>query len=202
MDKRTARRTQKVARRKAKRKAAHSTLPATAGALRVPEAAPVLQCLVASNLFDMGIGHVVVAREVALGQVAAAMFLLDVFCLGVKDVFYGTFSPGGYRERVELLLRDVSVGHLPAPDARVLVEGAVAYAEVLGIPPHDEYRVAQRIFGGIHRAIDHPGYAYGKDGKPLYVAGPNDTPAKSRRILRALEESCGPGGYDYILTEY
>ncbi|MBI2918330.1 MAG: hypothetical protein HYY01_10085 [Chloroflexi bacterium] len=83
MDKKAVRRMQKAAaRRKATHRASQAT-PAASSTLRVLESAPVLDCMVPSNLFDVGLGHVVVAREVAPGKIALAAFLLDVFCLGV-----------------------------------------------------------------------------------------------------------------------
>lgn len=37
-----------------------------------------------SDLFQTGIGHVVISRYKADGRVEAGFFLVDVFCLGVK----------------------------------------------------------------------------------------------------------------------
>ena len=39
------------------------------------------------------------------------------------------------------------------------------------------------------------------EGKPFYVSGPHDTPPQIKSILNTLEKKCGPGRYDYILSE-
>ena len=40
------------------------------------------------NLFELGIGTVVIIRYKSGGRVEAGVFLLDVFCLGVKKAFF------------------------------------------------------------------------------------------------------------------
>jgi DDE superfamily endonuclease len=54
-----------------------------AGAAR----APVRTCVMAEGLFADGIGWVVLARTLPSGQVGASFFLVDVWCLGVKDAW-------------------------------------------------------------------------------------------------------------------
>lgn len=67
--------------------------------------------------------------------------------------------------------------------------------------PHKDYRVAKEIFGEINlfgdvNEKDCPSeYSFGKDGKPLYVARPSDTPQRYRRVVDTLMAKCGPGGF-------
>ena len=42
-------------------------------------------------------------------------------------------------------------------------------------------------------------FTFGKDGKPYYVCGPNDTPEFQRRVLQKLEKNCGPDGYHWLI---
>lgn len=198
MGKPSKRRAQKaVERRKAKRKAGHSNLLRPEFPM-IPPAAPTYECLVPRNLFDLGIGQVVIARELSIGQIAVVIFLLDVYCLGAKDIMFGVFSTSEYREKTRFST-DGSFEPIAAQAARNLVEGAVEYAQRLGLAPHPDYRVANRIFAGINPTSSDRQFSYGKDGKPFYVSGPRDTPAKSRRIVAALNRACGPGGFDYLV---
>ena len=41
--------------------------------------------------------------------------------------------------------------------------------------------MAKLILGGIDSGACTEEYEYGKDGKPLFLAGPHDSPAKLRR---------------------
>lgn len=78
---------------------------------------------------------------------------------------------------------------------RKLVEGAVAYARDLGFPPHADYARAAQLFGSIEAAGCPVRYTYGQNGKPLYISGPNDTPAQRRRIASMLNRRLGADGF-------
>ena len=39
-----------------------------------------------ANLWKAGIGHVLLSRQLGSGEVAFAVFLVDMYCFGVKDV--------------------------------------------------------------------------------------------------------------------
>jgi len=41
-----------------------------------------------AGLFEIGIGHLVVGRTLPSGLLGCGFFLVDPFCLGVKEVIY------------------------------------------------------------------------------------------------------------------
>src|SRR6202011_808535 len=88
---------------------------------------------------------------------------------------------------------------MPPAAVRKLVEGAVEYARALGLPPHPDYHKAKLIFGTIDPGESKEEFEFGKDGKPFFMAGPNDTPERCRRILKTLEQSCGLDGFHYMI---
>ena len=51
-------------------------------------AAPIQQCLLQDNVLEGGLGMLLVARGVTTHQFALASFLLDLYCLGIKDVMF------------------------------------------------------------------------------------------------------------------
>jgi hypothetical protein len=51
-----------------------------------------LEAFRSAKLFDSGCGYLVVSRFKADGRVEAGFFLLDVFCLGVKDAGLHCFN--------------------------------------------------------------------------------------------------------------
>ncbi len=199
MGKPSKRRTQKAAlRRQAKAKMARSNLPRVR-LPAVPPEAPVYECLMPRDLDEFGIGNIVIARELPSGEIAVIVFLVDVFCLGVKDIALGVFGLSEYHEKIRRFTAGASFATVSPATVRALVEGAVAYAHGFGLPPHQDYALACRIFAGIDPGVVDRAFSYGKDGKPFYVSGPRDTPGKSRRVLAALERACGPGGFDYLV---
>src|SRR5713226_3899695 len=48
--------------------------------------APIQHCFLTESVFDVGMGTLVLARGATLHHFALSMFLIDVVCLGIKDV--------------------------------------------------------------------------------------------------------------------
>src|SRR5215467_8568659 len=201
-------RQQKLAKKAAKRKAVVATKKSLgeAGGLVshtrqiMPNAStPIHECLIPDNLFELGIGNVIVSRKLPNGFIGAAFFLVDVFCLGIKDVFYDVLSPVEYDYRVSDLQQETFRAIDPTC-ARKLVEGAEAYARDLGFPPHADYPRARQIFGDLDATACATHYVFGRDGKPFCMSGPYDTPAKCRRIIDTLTRRCGPEGFHFVMA--
>jgi hypothetical protein len=152
-------------------------------------------------MFDVGIGNVLISRRREDGLIAASVFLVDLFCLGVKNAIFHLMPPLRYEVTLLGLELTGELMEIPPECARKLVEGAVAYAEDLGFSPHPDYRIAQQIFGDIDKRECETSFEFGNDGKPLYISGPNETPGDIQRILNQLERRCGPGGFEYEIME-
>ncbi len=194
------RRQKKLAKKAAERKARlaqrSSITHRDSGALAARS--PIGDCLVSTSLFEEGIGHVVLTRALPGGDLAVAGFLVDTYCLGVKNALYRGFSSTEfelYRRQIEQL---TPLESIHPSCLRKLVEGAVRYARDLGFLPHSDYARAARLFGDIDAAACPVRYSYGKDGKPFYINGPNETPAQSRRILETLARKLGPDGFHHL----
>jgi hypothetical protein len=160
------------------------------------------EALRSANLFDSGCGYLVASRFRADGRVEAGFFLLDLFCLGVKDAGLGDFhSIADYQESlIDRVFPDGNSVRMTPESARKLTEDAIGYARGLGFSPGADYKKASRVFGGITTANCDEQFVFGQNDKPLYIQGPSDSPARVEKILRALEARCGEGGYHYIVV--
>lgn len=78
-----------------------------------------------------------------------------------------------------------------------LLHDAVAYAGSFGLAPSEGFTEAEAIFGDTPLATET--FPFGKDGKPFYVSGPNNSPTRIRQILDTLVKRVGEGGFDYIV---
>lgn len=198
-------RQKKLERRKAKQKAerrevARSQSRGLASRLEEASTAPILHCCVTATTWRVGVGNVLVSRQLPIGQVAFAVFLVDVYCLGVKNAMMNILPRVHYDRQVYgKLARQSSWTPIKPECAHKLVEGAVRYALDLGLPPHADYRTARLIFGDIAAEACTEEYVFGKDGKPFFIAGPHDNSAKCQQILAALQHHCGPDGYHYLI---
>jgi hypothetical protein len=183
----------------------HGTTASEAGRLapQIASAAssPFHEALVPKKLFELGIGHLVFSRLLPDGRIAMAAFLLDTFCLGVKDAFVAIVTKTEYAMHRSKWSAAESLQAMDPACFRKLVEGGVAYAQDLGFSPHADYAVARQIFGDVDSTGCSTRFEYGQDGKPFYVSGPHETDEQVQTIVEQLERRVGSGNFDYLVPE-
>jgi hypothetical protein len=143
-----------------------------------------------------GLATVVVARRHRWDKISACTYLVDVYCLGVKN----TIGPRVVSDHdLGEFVRDCFSGYdstgLPAPVelAQHLVLGAVEYARQLGFEPHPDFAPARGHLGD--PAAANP-IRFGHNGKPMFIQGPYDD---ARRITRTLDRTIGNGNYHFTV---
>jgi hypothetical protein len=144
-----------------------------------------------------GLVGVLLAREAGRDRVSVCAWLVDVYCLGVKndlgpDVVYRSALPGIVHDFFAIF-RERPVA-APLELAQHLVLGAVEYARSLGFEPAAEADFADTR-GHLGSWEGPSAICFGRHGKPFYVSGPHDHPA---RVLGQLERSVGRGNFDYM----
>ena len=135
------RRQKQLARKRQKRKektakASLGELWSIAREITLAANAPIHDCLVPANLFEEGIGNLVFSRSLPDGRIVLGMFLVDVFCLGVKNAFYAIVARDEYARRLSTFPGVESFKRVHPAYFRKLVEGAVAYALYLAKLSH------------------------------------------------------------------
>ena len=151
-----------------------------------------------ATLFEIGMSHVAIARFKNDGRVEIGVFLVDVFCLGVKNAFFLQGDEETLKE-VRGKMTD-SCGPLEEHSGawgRKLVEGAVHYAMRLGFAPHRDYKKAARVLGGIDPQDCPETFTFGQGGKPHYIAGPNESEFGRDLIIHLLTKKLGRGGFNF-----
>jgi hypothetical protein len=129
-------------------------------------------------------------------RVTACGFLVDVYCLGVKNavgpVPMGSGAVEEFSGKFFSAFDDLPVS-VPLELAQAVVHGGVAYARGLGFEPHPDFDAVVPYLGT--PAGPSP-IRFGRDGKPFYVSGPYDKP---RAVVETLEATVGAGNYDYMV---
>ncbi len=164
-------------------------------------AAEFLPCAMTADMEAHGMASVAVARQFESGLCVVAVFLVDILCLGIKDVIFEVTSRLGYEEILEGIGRAGAVEQLPPEDAKKLCLRAAAYAGNFGLKPHSDFAKAMGIFLGVDELKSEREFSFGKDGKPFYVCGPNDSRSFQERVVRTLHQSVGPGNYDAMIRD-
>ena len=124
MSKHGSRQQKKLAKKKAKRTEKRAVLAQRAEAgiqslLRHAGDWPILETTVPTNMWDEGMGQAIIARQMPDGRIAFAVFLVDTYCLGVKNAFCDIRTPFQYREFVDQI---DSVGRQEPVSARIVCQ--------------------------------------------------------------------------------
>jgi hypothetical protein len=142
-----------------------------------------------------GLVSVLVTRQERYGRVGVCGWLVDVWCLGVKDVVGPRVTD---ERRAAECTRSYFAAYqapplqAPAELARHLVFGAVAYARSLGFEPAPGF---QATAGHLGPWAGLSVIGFGRHGKPFFVQGPHDNAAA---ILTTLERSVGPDNFHFV----
>jgi hypothetical protein len=162
---------------------------------------PLYGCWILDGWEEGGITPVVVARMKDSDRILFGVYLLDYYCLGIKDAFTKVdYTLHRFQRELPKYCNDDPVP-CSVELAHELIYGALEYAQESGFEPHpDFYRLkADQI---LDPADAHPrtyGVKFGKDGKPFYISGPYDSETKSRSVVNTLARTRGLGNFDYIV---
>ena len=159
---------------------------------------PVEACYLNTDWKEQGLARIVVTRSQNDGRTIVGVFLVDIFCLGVKNAFC---NEGLTRRQIEdeLLSRyyqNEEPTRIGINYAKEIIYGAVDYARSLGFEPHPDFELSRHVLGTEEFSRTRSLQFGGPEGKPLYIAGPDDdAPA----VHRKLRERLGENGFDFIM---
>ncbi len=144
---------------------------------------------------EQGITPIVIARQQAEERVVYGVFLVDLYCLGVKNAYWKTdISLRQFNRDIPHLCSD-----MPEPCdvslAHEIIYGAIEYAQHYGFEPHLDFKKASLVLDPPEAHERKHKVKFGKDGKPFFITGPRDNP---QAIIRQLQHTAGEENFDYI----
>ncbi|WP_414544923.1 DNA-binding response regulator [Nostoc sp. CCY0012] len=145
---------------------------------------------------DRGLGLVVIARVARYNQITVCSYLLDIWCLGIKDTIPPrTIDRIKFKEFTEALFEPFGgkPQEVPLEVAQGMIFSACEYAESLGFKPHKDFEKSRSHIGEWDGKIR---IECGRNGKPFYVSGPHDNPQK---IMEILKKTKGEGNFDFMI---
>ncbi|MGB7085344.1 MAG: hypothetical protein WBD47_07315 [Phormidesmis sp.] len=145
---------------------------------------------------NLGLGCVMVTRQ-DRGRFASSIFLVDYYCLGVKNVTNKKADKITHRLLAEASFAQFSEGaeEISLAQAQAIVYGAIDYARGLGFEPHQDFEKGKAVLGD--RLDSLQTIEFGREGKPFYFQGPYDNADK---VIATLDKSVGKGNYDWLLA--
>ena len=161
---------------------------------------PIHECVARSDMDSQGIGPLLITRMQPDGNLVFATFLVDLYCLGVKDAFCNSgISIRDYESRLKPSTVSGARPRIIPPDLlHQLVYGAIDYAASIGFEPHRDFELASCLLDPRETVPRNPGLRFGKEGKPFFISGPNDNVP---RVLRILERNVGAGNFDFLIGD-
>jgi hypothetical protein len=161
---------------------------------------PIYECLISDSWQkeEPGLVQIVLARLQPDGNICFGVYLVDKLCLGLKDTFARTnFSPSRYQHEInEGLFVEMKAMKCPVELVHEMIYQSIDYAAQFGFEPHKDFLLSQYLLVPRGELEEPYKLTFGKDGKPLYIAGPRDNVG---RILRQLEKTAGQGNFHYLV---
>ena len=159
---------------------------------------PIYETMYTESLFELGSGQVLVSRKKPNGDILFSIFMVDIFCLGVKDVKTNLLREEEYEELKSKIESSVAEQISERPNYIFnLIYGAVEYAEDLGFDPPKDFELAEYVLPKVED-VEYEDIPFGREGKPFYIAGPFD---KVSKVLATLDKNVGPGNFDFYDPE-
>ncbi|MEO1592242.1 MAG: DNA-binding response regulator [Cyanobacteria bacterium J06632_22] len=141
-----------------------------------------------------GMANIFLARANS-GQYLFSGFLVDYWCLGVKDAI----SPQTMsKPKFDHLIQDTQKGHgeimrpITLQQAQSIVFGAVNYAAGLGLKPHKDFEKAKTILGPKCDTLLE--LQFGRRGRPYYRSGITEN---QQKVMQTLLKNVGEDNFDF-----
>lgn len=143
-----------------------------------------------------GVACVLIARRDRGSRVSVCGYLVDVYCLGVKNAIGPEVMPERdlytFRRSYFAAFPDEPL-EAPVELAQHLVFGAVEYARSLGFDPHPDFAAAE---GALGSWTGPSAIEFGCGGKPYYVEGPYDN---TNHIMETLGRTVGRDRFHFLV---
>ncbi|MBP1664416.1 MAG: hypothetical protein H6Q19_1556 [Bacteroidetes bacterium] len=164
---------------------------------------PLYECCVNKNWREEGMAEVVVARIHTNGNITFGVYLVDVYCLGVKDSFCNFNQPlDKYEELISRLSAQMGMITIEYALAHNIVFAAMEYAAELGFKACKEFvQTTKFILEEDTDEVELIDIECGYNGKPMFIKTDATTDAQADDIIRQLEKTVGKGNYEVLIAD-
>lgn len=147
---------------------------------------PIGKCYIAPpDWLESGMAHVIVTRVRPSGNLVMASFLVDTFCLGVKDASYHeNFTPYDFEKYLNNYKNSMGLEEISYNEAHNIIYGAMAFAEEGGVKPAKEFDPAGYILEEDTDDVPLIEYEFGKNGKHFLTVNPDRKEMQYYHILK------------------
>jgi hypothetical protein len=159
---------------------------------------PIESCWIQKDWKESGLAIVVVVRRQPDGNLVFGNYLVDYYCLGLKNTMFNANVPPAELRQIMAAAYSQTLPPIKiSPElAHEIIYGGIEYAARLGFKPQRDFRDSQYILELVNKYPRSGAVEFGKDGKPFFVNGPYDNVNK---IMEQLTRAVGAGNFEYFL---
>jgi hypothetical protein len=160
---------------------------------------PIVKTFINSDFLTTGLACVVIVRQQGGEKYLLGTFMVDIFCLGIKNSLFEMGLPEyALDDHIEdyYAKKGLSYQKYDPNYAQNVIWGAFEYAEELGFAPtkYSDFDVTQYILDPIEE-IEFVDIPFGQNGKPFFIAGPHDNVQK---VTNILTKKVGEGNFNFL----
>ena len=161
---------------------------------------PIVHAFMNTNFLGVGLASIILVRQQGGNKYLVAIFMVDVFCMGIKNTSHIFAMPEA--EFLPFLENHYALVGLDYKDydpnyVQNVIWGGYKYGQSLGFgaTKYSDFDVNQYILDPLDQ-IKPVKIPFGKDGKPFYLSGPNDSPQK---VIAKLTQKVGAGNFEVLI---
>src|SRR2546421_9891425 len=151
--------------------------------LRRARAFPLLECLISDSWQkdDPGLVQILLARQQPDGNICYGVYLVDKYCLGLKNTFANAgFSRTRYENEVHnRIFPEAETEASPVELAHQMIYASIEYAAQFGFTPEKDFALSQYLLAPRGELEEPYQLIFGRDGKPFFVSGTRDKAARN-----------------------
>ena len=159
---------------------------------------PIGKCYITPGWEREGLASIIVSRIRPSGNLVVGYYLVDTFCLGVKNAdHWENMTPYDFEDLLRKAKNELHVEETDYNFVHNLIYGAIEFAEEAGIMPPREFNKAQYILEEDDENIPLMEFEFGKNGKHFLIVTPD---GREKLYLKRLQERLGEN-FDFIYLE-
>ena len=160
---------------------------------------PIYKCYKGENPHNSREMLIMVVRQHKQGTFTYGSFLLDRWCIGVKDAMWNVYVDNvDLDELLNHYKRHLDIfEEIDYVEAHNWVYGAIAWAEDAGIHPHKDFNIAKYILEEDDDNVELIEYDFGLDGEHVLEA---KSQQDANKYLPALRHTLGEGNFRVMIS--
>ena len=159
---------------------------------------PIDKCFINEGWNEFGLCTLIVSRKHTNNNLTFGVYLVDIFCLGLKDsLHYFNMSEIKFDDFVDTLSEQNDMLEIEYPLAHNIIYGAIEFASDFEFKPNKSFLLTQYILEEDTDDIEFIEIPFGIDDKPAVFTTPDDP---QTTVIKHLTKIVGEGNF-VILNE-